>query len=113
MMSRKTLKAGFGLAACALALSGCAQFHLPQREGVSAAQKAACHSRVEDAYVAQNRAEIFQSDRTATGSTSPFSTNSYATSRNEGLSSQYAYQRNLDDCYVQGTDPSPTPQDSK
>jgi hypothetical protein len=68
---------------------------------------------VESAYVAQNRAEIFQSDRTATGSTSPFSTNSYATSRNEGLSSQYAYQRNLDNCYAQGTDPSPTPQDTK
>jgi hypothetical protein len=107
MLLQKSALRLLGAAACALALAGCSQLRLPSREGVSPAQQAACRSRVESSYVAQNRADIYRNDRFTGSSNSPFSNTSTAAAGNEGLSSQFAYQRNLDDCYAIGATPAP------
>jgi hypothetical protein len=104
MMSRKIALAGASL----LALAGCAQFQQSSRAGVSPAVQAACRARVEQSYNAQNRGDIYRRDTyVGSNSTSPFSTSGTGAAGNEGLSSQYEYQRELDNCYNTGANPAP------
>lgn len=113
MISQKSALTAIGATLCVVALAGCDQFRLPSRASVSPAQKAACHARAEDIYSAQNKGDIYRSDTQSYGSTTPFSNGGYANTRNEQLSSQYAYQRSLDDCYAVGADPAPATPASK
>ncbi len=107
MMTLKPGLLAFGAAASLLVLSGCGLVTSPNRQGVTPALQASCRRSAEDTYVAQNRSEIYRADNDASGSRSPFSTSSYAAADTTRLSTQYGYQRNLDDCYNIGASPAP------
>ena len=107
-LPRPALKAT-ALAALLLGLAGCAQFHAQNSlEGVSPARQAECHSRTEQSFVAQNRADIYRADTaTTSGNASPFSGSSPTGVNSDVLGTRYAYQRALNDCYNSSPDPVP------
>jgi hypothetical protein len=92
-----------------LALAGCARESPSPRAALTPAQMAACRTHVEEVYRQQNRAEIYRND-TYVSSTrdAPYSTSGVPGDTSAGLSSQYAYQRQLNDCYNATSGGSPT-----
>lgn len=93
-----------------LALSGCIaepHFASASREGVSPQLQAACHQQAETSYRTQNRGEIYRTDTFAASSAgSPFSNAGLHGGGTQSLSSEYAYQQYLADCYNQGATPT-------
>lgn len=97
-----------------LALSGCAR---PLGDGgarSSASQRAmtACRQSADDAYLRQNRAEIYRADQYAGGGRdAPFGAASAGANPSAGLSNRYARETMLDDCLNGAADqPGTTPQ---
>ena len=108
-LARKAIPLVTLAAALGFGLSGCDRFHATNSlEGVSPAQQAACRARMEQTYTSQNRAEIYRNDTYAAGGAStPFSGTATTNASSDALSSRYAYQRMLNDCYNSSPDPVP------
>jgi hypothetical protein len=80
-----------------LALAACSQASGPE-EHASAAERATCHQRAEEAYNKQNRAEMYQTDSNMTDSRdTPFAA-SGVTRPDAGLSSLFQLDTMMSDC---------------